>query len=114
MFRLILTALLGCSLLCSMAPISRPAAPANTRAGAWTASEVTVTWADNSPNEDGFIVEFSTDGKVFVEKGRAGEHATSYRVRGLTGNTAYSFRVRAYNGAGWSDPSNVASGRTKP
>jgi hypothetical protein len=39
---------------------------------------------------------------------------TSYNVTGLSANTFYYYRLRAYNGGGTSANSNVIKAKTKP
>ena len=57
---------------------------------------ITIAWTDNSDNEKGFIIEQSTDNKSFAEVGRVEANVTTYTATGLTLNTDYYFRVRAY------------------
>lgn len=84
--------------------------------GAWgatgefaSASDLSLSWTDNSSNETGFTIERSTDGSNFVQIASVGENVTSYVDMGLVGETTYHYRVQAYNSAGASDYSNVAS-----
>lgn len=94
-----------------------PAAPTNLSATANSTSQITVTWIDRSSNEDGFRVERgSGNGRnlVFVEIGVLGINAQSYVDTGLTANTSYTYRVRAFNGSGTSAYSNTVSAKTKP
>jgi hypothetical protein len=42
-----------------------------------------------------------------------GTNVTSYQNSGLSSNTSYSYRVRAYNTGGSSTDSNVASATTR-
>jgi hypothetical protein len=81
------------------------------------AAQFTLTWTDNSTNETGFRIERAaglnaTQG--FVEIATVGAGVTSYVDAGLPNATAYSYRLRAYNAAGNSGYSNVASGTTPP
>jgi len=77
-----------------------PAAPSNLTATAASATQVNLTWADNSTNESGFKVERSTDGVTFTQVATVGSNATGYTASGLLPSTAYTFRVRAYNATG--------------
>lgn len=65
---------------------------------------ISLSWADNAENESGFIVEISTDNKSFTEAGRVGADVTTYTATGLTPETVYYFRVRAYNEEGIESP----------
>src|SRR5262245_42997041 len=64
--------------------------------GGWRAS---VTWRDNSDNEDGFIIEWrgthSGGGTTTVP-------ANTTQVAGLPSGPNYKYRVRAFNTAGQS------------
>jgi hypothetical protein len=78
------------------------------------AAQLTLTWTDNSNNENGFIVERAngTTNLVFTEVARVGSNVTSYVDANLPANTTYTYRVAAYNNAGNSLYSNAASGTT--
>ena len=56
-----------------------------------------LTWADNSNNEDDFIIERSLDGVIFTEIGRAAQDATAYNDNTVTNSTTYFYRVVASN-----------------
>jgi titin len=71
-----------------------------------------VSWTDNSNNETEFRVQRSTDGINFSLIATVGANVTSYSNIGLTASTKYYYRVRAYNTAGLSAVSNVASATT--
>lgn len=94
---------------------SPPSAPTNAAASTSSvsdpASQIRVTWADNSSNEDYFYVERSPD-RVSWMQFRVSANATSYTDSGLDGDTTYSYRVRANNSAGNSAYSNIASATT--
>jgi hypothetical protein len=53
---------------------------------------------------DGYRIEQSTDGEVFTEVATA--WGPDFTVGNLAPHTEYSFRVRAFNGAGDSEYSN--------
>ena len=60
---------------------------------------LTLTWNDNTTNESGFRIEVTGPGgatSTVLVPARAGEGQTSFRVTGLTPESAYSFRVQAY------------------
>jgi hypothetical protein len=94
---------------------SIPAAPSNLVATANSATQITVTWNDNSTNEDKFYLQQSTDGTTFtgVTNPPANSDGTaSYVVTGLTAGTRYWFRVRSENTAGKSAYSNIDDATT--
>ena len=95
-------------------PTSKPAAPTNLGATAISSSEIALSWTDNSNNESGFQIQRSSDGVTFRLIAAVGANVTTYTDSGRTAGTTYYYRVRAYNSAGYSAPSNVASATTLP
>jgi len=93
--------------------ISVPNAPTGLAVSAPSMTQLDLSWADNSTNESGFIVERSADGTTFLEVARPGANTTSWSNSGLSQSTTYHYRVRSYNSAGASVSSNTVSGRTK-
>ena len=91
-----------------------PAAPTNLTATAVTSAQVNLAWTDNAANEAGFKVERSTDGVNFTQVATAVANATTYASTGLAPGTAYTFRVRAYDGQNNSAYSNAALATTQP
>ena len=71
------------------------------------AAQVTLTWADNSTNEDSFKIErkIGTTG-TFAQIATVGADISSYIDTGLTVGTNYCYRVRAFNASGDSAYSN--------
>jgi carboxypeptidase T len=96
---------------CSTTP---PAVPTNLAAAAASSSQINLTWTDSDTTESGFKIERCTGAGCsdFAQIGTAGANVTSYANTGLTASTSYSYRIRAYNGAGDSDYSNMASAAT--
>ncbi|UII32118.1 GEVED domain-containing protein [Fulvivirga ulvae] len=86
-------------------------APGNLTASA-TSSSASLSWTDNSNNEDGFEVERSTDGTSFSQVSSVAANTTSYNDSGLTPNTTYTYRVRAKKGSSYSAYSNSSSTTT--
>ncbi|MGV3724624.1 MAG: fibronectin type III domain-containing protein, partial [Actinomycetota bacterium] len=82
-----------------------PAAPTNLTAAAQSATAVRLNWVDASSNESGFIIERRAGGgDEFTERFRTSANVTQYAEDVLVGNTAYTYRVRAFNGGGVSAP----------
>ena len=90
-----------------------PNAPTDLKAETVSGKEIKLTWRDRSDNETGFKIERKKDGGRYEEIAvlrRA--NVTTYTDTGLTENTKYVYRVRAYNAAGDSSFSNEASATT--
>ncbi|NPV89206.1 MAG: hypothetical protein HPY50_00325 [Firmicutes bacterium] len=97
----------GVALLIPVVPLeSVPAAPSEL-ACSYHVPTVTLTWEDNASNETGFRIERKTGSGAYAELGTVGANVTSYDDSITpTPGTAYTYRVRAYNGAGNSSYSN--------
>ena len=68
-----------------------------------------MNWTDASNNETGFKIDASTDGgTTWTQVATSAANTTTYTVTGLTPNTSYRFRLRAYNALGES-PNSAAS-----
>jgi len=95
-------------------PITLPNAPANLSASTAGESRLTLTWSDTSDNEDLFKLERSPNGQTaWAQITTLGPNATTYTDAGLTCNTAYHYRVRAYReGHGDSAYTSSASATT--
>jgi fibronectin type 3 domain-containing protein len=94
------------------APLAAPAAPTNLVGTTASRTQINLTWADNSTNESGFRIERSPDGTTYVQIDTVAANVRSYASTGLQANKNYRFRVRAFNGAGNSAYSNVATAKT--
>ena len=90
----------------------KPPAPSNLAATAVSSTQVRLTWADNSSNEDGFRLYRSTDNVNFTQVAKPGTNATAHTDGGLSGGRTYYYRIRSYNSAGNSAYSNTASAKT--
>jgi phosphodiesterase/alkaline phosphatase D-like protein len=91
-----------------------PASPSGLSATPVSSSQIGLTWTDNSNNEDGFGIERSlSPSSGFAQIATVGANVSSYANTGLSPNTTYYYRVRAYNAAGNSGYSNTASATTQ-
>lgn len=90
-------------------------APINLVATAVSTTQITLTWTDNSQTEEGYKMERKSPGGDFVEIPPLGPNTTTFTDSGLSSNTTYTYRVRAFNtAAGNSQFSNEASATTPP
>ena len=70
---------------------------------------ITLTWNDNSANEDGFAIERSSDGATFVEVAALGADSTTFIDHEVVPGVLYSYQVKAYNRTAESTYSNLAT-----
>lgn len=93
---------------------SPPPAPSNLSAQALNKSQISLTWTNNSTNQDGIKIERcrGTSCTNFTEIATVAGTATTYTDSGLAANTTYRYRVSAYNSAGNSPYSNRTSAKT--
>jgi hypothetical protein len=91
-----------------------PAAPTGLTAKAASRSQINLAWADNATNETGFKIERCAGAKCtdFAQLTTVGADVKTYQNTGLTANTSYRYRVRAYNASGDSAYSNTAGAKT--
>lgn len=90
-----------------------PAAPSNLTAAAISTSQINLTWTSNSNNATGFQVERAQSATgPWKQVATISANTTSCATAGLGGSTVYFYRVMAYNSAGNSGYSNVASATT--
>jgi hypothetical protein len=94
---------------------SRPAAPsALTATNGQGKGSVILNWADNSTNEDSFLVERSTSlAGGYTQIATVAANARTYTDNTVFRKTTYFYRVRASNSGGKSNYSNVASVKTR-
>jgi fibronectin type III domain protein len=95
-------------------PTPVPNAPTNLTANAVSPTQINLSWTDNSNNETGFSIERCAGQNCtnFVQIATVGADVTSYPNTGLTSNTRYRYRVRAFNLNGNSAYSNIVTVRT--
>lgn len=91
-----------------------PTAPSNLSAAVISRSEIDLLWTDNSTNESGFKIERCTGSSCtnFRQIATVGAGVNAYKNTGLSRNTTYRYRVRAYNAGGNSAYSNIVSATT--
>jgi hypothetical protein len=90
-----------------------PSAPSSLHAQALSASQVQLSWTDNSNNELGFLIERRQPNGAYKEISRTGPNTTRFIDNGLSRNQQYFYRIRAYNNNGSSPYSDVISVTTK-
>ncbi len=96
-------------------PVTQPNGPDGLSAISLSHTEIDLTWTDNSSDEAGFRIERSVDGALsWTEIADTGVDVTAYSDASLQAETTYDYRVYAYNSAGISNYSNVATTTTDP
>lgn len=90
------------------------AKPLNLAAAAASATQINLTWTDASAAEDNYLVERSPNGSTgWAQIASKAAGSTSHSDTGLTAETQYFYRVRAYDATlGYSDYSDVANDTT--
>ena len=98
-------------------PTTIPADPGNLVIWAYDPDRehgVRLTWQDNSDNEACFYVERHPGTGVFAQIAKTDPDITEYFDLTLSGDTTYTYRVRAYNAAGYSAYTVQPSWQTAP
>ncbi len=88
-----------------------PAAPSGLSANASSTSEVDLSW-NSTGSVQGFYILRSTDNQTFTQIATVGATATAYADTTVSNSTKYYYEIEAYNDAGASGNSNVASATT--
>ncbi|HET6978752.1 MAG TPA: LamG-like jellyroll fold domain-containing protein [Pyrinomonadaceae bacterium] len=97
----------------SVTVVSPPVAPSALTATAPSASQISLSWIDNSSNEIAFLIERTTPaGGSYTTVATVGPNSTGWRDTGLSAGVNYLYRVRSAIAAGYSAYSNVASATT--
>jgi len=92
-----------------------PTPPSGLTATTNSATQITLAWVDNSPNETGFLLERKTGESVtWLQIASLGTNVRTFSNTGLTPSTTYYYRVRATNSNGNSAYSNEAGATTNP
>ncbi len=92
--------------------LSEPDPPSALAANAVSGEQIDLDWIDESDNEDGFLLERSEDNSNWIEIASLTPNSTSYEDLGLESGFTYYYRIRAFNGAGNSEFSNVVQETT--
>jgi hypothetical protein len=108
----VIAAASGLSGTATVTVASIPAPPSNLTATAISRRQINLTWVDNSGNETGFKIQRSPDQSSWTQIGTVGQNVTSYSDTTVRRGHTYYYRVAAYNSAGTSAWSNVASAST--
>ena len=105
----------ACATIVPPPPPPPPAAPIGMAATTINDQRIDLSWVDQSDNETGFRIERSLGaGGTFTEIDLVGANVTTYSDTGLSGNTEYCYRARAYNATGDSAYTNVSCATTDP
>ena len=83
-----------------------PNAPAGLSASIDSGSQVSLSWTDNADNETGFRVERKSGSSGYFEIAVLAADSIAYADNGLTPDTTYQYRVKAFNSMGNSGNSN--------
>lgn len=89
-----------------------PPAPTDLTATALSSTAIRLTWTTGGGTAD-WAIERSLDGATWTQIGTVPGGATEATDNTLAPETAYHFRVRAFNSAGYSAYSNTASATTR-
>ena len=73
------------------------------------AADITLSWNDNSDNENGFKIERKTPGTPFVQIATTGEGEPRFTDGNVQVGSEYTYRVKAYNLYGDSGYTNEAT-----
>jgi hypothetical protein len=91
---------------------TKPVAPSNLVARAASRNQINLAWSDRSSNEQGFRIERQIGTGRWVQIAQVAANTRAFVNVGLTPNTAYRYRVRAFNTAGTSAYATSAVVRT--
>jgi hypothetical protein len=89
-----------------------PSAPSALNVSAASATQINLTWTDNSSNEEWFSIERSPNGSTWAVIDTVDPNSTAFSNTGLSSGTTYYYRIRSANTFGNSTYSNTASTTT--
>lgn len=89
-----------------------PAAPSGLATGSAASSTLTLTWSDNSSDEQGFRIDRKQGSGSYAQIANLGAGVVSFADTGLAPDTAHTYRVFSYNATGSSPFSNESTGMT--
>jgi hypothetical protein len=93
-----------------------PAAPSSLTAKPTSPTSIVLGWKDNSDNETGFKIERKSGGctsaNAWAQITTKAANVITHTNTGLTTDTAYSYRIRAYNAGGNSSYTSCVSATT--
>ncbi|HSW34456.1 MAG TPA: hypothetical protein VLH36_12665, partial [Steroidobacteraceae bacterium] len=93
--------------------LTPPSGPASLTADMTSTGSVDLAWTDRADDEAGFMIERTTDGVNFIQTARLSANVNRHADCTTNSMSAYSYRVAAYNSAGQSPHSNVATAKAK-
>lgn len=91
--------LLSCDKSNDQSKVTLPLPPSNLIATANSTNQISLSWTDNSTNEDGFKIERKTSTGVYSAIGTVSPDLTSYIDTGLLPDS-YTYRIYSFNSAG--------------
>lgn len=91
---------------------AKPQKPTNLIATAMY-NQINLLWTDNSPDEDGFLLERKTGVQPYVEIAKISKDIEFYLDTGLKERMTYYYHIKAYNTIGASEYSNEAFATTE-
>lgn len=94
--------------------IAKPTTPGSLIATEGSSTQIQLTWADRSNNEDGFIIMQKVGRANWTEIDRVSTGVTSYESHGLAPNTTYRYKIIAYNAIGNSRAAASSRRKTLP
>ena len=91
---------------------TKPNAPTNLFGEAISSTQISLSWKDNSDNEDGFILERKEEGGTYQIINTLPKDTNKYTDKNLIPDKTYYYRVKAFNSSGESDYSNEVKVKT--
>ncbi|HXT41884.1 MAG TPA: immunoglobulin domain-containing protein [Candidatus Angelobacter sp.] len=91
-----------------------PGAPLGLAATGSITDPITLVWVDDADNEDGLVIERSTDAATWQILATPGPNVTNYTDTSAVTGQKYYYRAKATNGSGESAYSNIAGGTRQP